>query len=61
MCAILWVVWGEENNRVFKGVERDPGEIWSLMRYHDSLWISNSKAFCNYSIGDILHSRHPFL
>lgn len=30
-CAVLWVVWGESNNRVFKGVEGDPCEIWSLV------------------------------
>lgn len=60
VCAILWVVWGQRNNKVFRGVERDTCEIWSLVRYHVSLWASISKAFCNNSLGVILHSSSPF-
>lgn len=59
--AILWVVYVSRNNRVFRGVERDPCKIWSLVWYHVSLWASNSKVFCNYSISIILHSWSPFL
>ena len=60
VCSILWVVWGEQNNGVFRGGERVPSEIWSLVGYHVSLWALNSKEFCNYSIGVILHSWVPF-
>ena len=38
------------------GGERDFSEIWSLIRYHVSLWASVSKKFCNYSIDNILLS-----
>lgn len=31
VCAILWVVWNEWKNRVFRGVERVPSKIWSLL------------------------------
>lgn len=44
VCALLWD-WGERNNRVFRGVDRDPNEVWSLVRFHVSLWASVSKTF----------------
>lgn len=31
MCTLLWDLWGETNNRVFKSVDRGPSEIWSLV------------------------------
>lgn len=36
VCAILWVLWGEWNSRIFRGVNRDPLEVWFL-RFHVSL------------------------
>lgn len=30
VCAILWDFWSERNNRVFRCLERDPNEVWSL-------------------------------
>ena len=30
--------------------------VWSLVRFHMCLWVSISKTFCNYSIGNILIS-----
>ncbi|TYK23653.1 SIL1 [Cucumis melo var. makuwa] len=32
VCAVIWNLWGERNNRVFRGVEREPCEVWSLVR-----------------------------
>lgn len=42
-----------------KGVERDHGDVWSLLRFHVSLWESVSKTFCDYPLGSIL-ARNPF-
>lgn len=40
------MLWGERDSKVFRGVERDPRELWA----------SISKTFCNYSIGVMSHS-----
>ena len=61
VCVILWALWGEWNNKILRGVERDPKDLWSLVHYHVSLWVSLSKAFCNYSLGLINLSWDPFL
>lgn len=37
VCAIFWVSWDERNSRVFRGVERNPREIWSLVCFPVSL------------------------
>lgn len=34
MCNFIWVLWGERNNRVFKGMDRDPREILPLACFH---------------------------
>lgn len=36
-------------------MEKDLSEIWSLVLFHVSLWVSISKTFCNYS------TRYNFL
>ena len=59
--AIFWVLWDERNMRVFSGVERGSEEIWSVTRYHISIWASISKTFCNYLLDMILYSWAPFL
>lgn len=46
----------EKNNRVFKGVEKDPDEIWPSVRFRVSLWASVPNIFCNYFLGNILLS-----
>lgn len=30
-CAILWDLLGEQNSKVFSGLERDPSNIWSFV------------------------------
>lgn len=59
VCAELWDIWGERNNRVFRSLE-DPCEIWSLVRFHVLVWASVFEAFCNYSLGNILLIWKPF-
>lgn len=39
---------------MFKGVERDPNKVRSLVTFHVSLSALVSKAFCIYSLGTIL-------
>lgn len=31
VCAILWDLWGERNSRVFRGLKRDPSNVWFLV------------------------------
>ena len=40
VCAVVWDIWGERNDRVFWGMERYLHEIWSLIRFHVPLWAS---------------------
>ena len=37
VCSVIWDLWGEKNNRVFRGFESDPCEVWSLVLFHVSL------------------------
>ena len=38
--AILRVFWGEQNNIVFRGLEREPSDVWSLVCFHVRLCAS---------------------
>lgn len=57
-CRFLWDArvsylvgyLGKRNIRVFRGVERDPSEVWSLMRFQISLWASFFFFFCIYTL-----------
>lgn len=33
------------NNRVFRGLDKDSSEVWFLVRFHVSLWVSGLKHF----------------
>lgn len=58
-CAEMCYFMGfmeECNSRVFRGLERDPLDVWALARFHVSLLALILKIFCNYFIGMILHS-----
>ena len=46
---------------MFRGRDRDPCEVLSLVRFHLSLWTLIRKLFCNYSLSDILLSWNPFV
>lgn len=48
------------NNRTFGGLERDPGDVWSLVRFNVSLRMLVT-TFCKYSFGLILLAWSPFL
>ena len=60
-CAILWSLWREQNNRIFRGTERDSRDLWFLVHHYVSLWASTWKLFANYSLGFIFISWDPFL
>lgn len=45
VCAMLWDIWRERNNRVFCGRDRDPYEVQSLVRFHVLLCASISNFF----------------
>lgn len=45
----------ERNNKAIRGLKRDPSDVWSLVRFHVSLWGLVMKVFRNYSIGVILN------
>lgn len=59
VCAIMWNLWGERNNRDFRGLEKELSDVWVFIKFHVSLWASTSFIlFLNYSI---LLNWTPFL
>lgn len=45
----LWLarvrdIWEERNDRVFRDTNRDPCEVWSLVRFHVFLGASDRKS-----------------
>ena len=47
---MIWDLWGERNDRVFRGRDKDPYKIRSLVRFHVSPWASVSKLFVTISL-----------
>lgn len=45
---------------VFRGLEMDSYDDWSLVQYHVSFWDSILRTFCNF-LGTILYSWSLFL
>lgn len=39
---------------MFRGMGKDSSKVWSTVRFHVMLWVSVSKLFYNYSLGNIL-------
>ena len=37
VCAVVWDTCRERNKRVFRGLEKNPYGIWSLVRFHVSI------------------------
>lgn len=37
-CVVIWDIWDERNDQVFRGRKREYSEIWPLVRFHVSLW-----------------------
>ena len=37
VCADIWNIWRDGNDRVFRGKEREHSEVWSLIRFHVSV------------------------
>lgn len=56
VCAVILDAWGERNDRVFHGRERDYSDVWALIRFHVILWALVLKIFCKYSLGCIIIS-----
>lgn len=34
VCAILWYLWGEWNNKVFRGLGKDPSDVLGTQKEH---------------------------
>ena len=49
-CTLCCGIFGRREITVFCGVQRDPSEAWSLVRFHVPRWNSISKTFCKYSL-----------
>ncbi|RVW34013.1 hypothetical protein CK203_091968 [Vitis vinifera] len=43
--AILWVVWRERNARIFEDKSRNSENLWDMIHFLASLWVSCSKVF----------------
>ncbi|RVW92839.1 LINE-1 retrotransposable element ORF2 protein [Vitis vinifera] len=43
--ALLWVVWRERNARIFEGKTRNLENLWDMIHFLASLWVSCSKVF----------------
>lgn len=43
-CSYCWA-GGDKNNRTFRGVERDPTDVLSLVRFYVSLWALVARVF----------------
>lgn len=39
VCALLWDILGEGNNMVFRGLDKDPSEVWSLASFMFRSWL----------------------
>lgn len=52
--AILWGIWSEKHNRIFREVERSGEEVWEVTRFNASLWVLVMWAFVNYELGLVL-------
>lgn len=60
MYAIFWVLWGKQNVRVFRHVDRESSEVLSFVRFHVSFLASILNTFCTYIVGLNLHSWISF-
>lgn len=61
VCILLWGIWGERNNRIFRVIEREAFVVWPLVRFNVFLWALMTKSFCNYFPGFILLDWSSFL
>ena len=43
--ALLWVVWRERNARIFEDKSRNSENLWDMIHFLASLWVSCSKVF----------------
>lgn len=61
MCIVLlWGIWGEGNNMVFRGIERESLDVWTLERFVVSLLALVRNSSCNYTPCFILLGCSPF-
>lgn len=52
---------GERNNWIFKGLDRESFDVWSLLRFHVSFWASVTNIVYNYSQSLLLLDWSVFL
>ncbi|RVW31331.1 hypothetical protein CK203_116350 [Vitis vinifera] len=43
--TLVWIVWQEQNNRIFEDKGRSEETLWDLILLYSSLWASCSAAF----------------
>ncbi|RVW89561.1 putative ribonuclease H protein [Vitis vinifera] len=43
--TLVWIVWQEQNNRIFEDKGRSEETLWDLILFYSSLWASCSAAF----------------
>lgn len=36
LCAIMQNLWGERNNSMFRGLDKQSSDVWALIRFHVS-------------------------
>lgn len=51
--AILWVIWLERNDRIFRSRRVDPIILWERVKFLASLWAKASSAFAETSLPDL--------
>lgn len=54
--AILWSIWKEMNDEIFRGVQMDYEDLLSIVHSTLAKWASIRKEFTYLRLGDILHN-----
>ena len=54
------MLWGERDNTILRGAERDLSVVWSFVRFYVSLWALLTQLFYNYFLSLILLDSNPF-
>ncbi|KAA0056004.1 LINE-1 retrotransposable element ORF2 protein [Cucumis melo var. makuwa] len=58
---LLWKIWLERNNRIFKQQEKDSQDLWEDILAQTGLWSCKSKLFSNYDCCSIALNISAFV